>query len=421
MIEDIEKRVLLKSALIICRIRFAVAIILLMIGIFIAVIFDMRGQLPQGVLLGFFVLFYNTLGYLFLNAKKEISFQQLALITFFQINADAFVITLLTYLSGGVISPYAFLYLFPILSAGVILARFRWMVYSTTLAITILYDGFLLLEYFKVLPLPALTNIPWIQQVYANPFLITNYAILFPISLWILTGFISRAGRLIQKSRSDLEIEMKDEIADLKERLEKKLEATNAELYQKNKELASTLFARTQIEDSLKDSEEKRRLFIENAGEVIVTLDVRGTLLEVNRKALDLFGYTSKELIGKNLIQILPLVKADVKSILEAFKEGLSGNIKTDREWIVHSKKGERLCFIAHPTLIKQKGKTIGLTVILEDITKRKQAEEELKNRAKELTRMNKFMVGRELDMIELKKEVNRLFKEAGQPEKYKT
>jgi len=421
MVEDIEKRVLQKSALIICRIRYAAALLLLTIGISVAFTFDMTHQLPQGIILALSVFFYNTLGYLLLNPKDEISLRKLAAITFLQINADALVITLLIYLSGGVISPYAFLYLFPILSAGVILARFRFMAYLITIVITIFYDSLILLVYFKFLPLPTISHTPWIQQVYDNPFLLINFAILFPVSLWILTGFISRAGRLIQKSRLDLEIEMKDEISYLQERLEKKLEATNSELHQKNKELEANLTARTQIEASLLDSEEKRRLFMENAGEVIVTLDVRGKLLEVNRKGLELFGYTREEMIGKNLIQILPLIKADVKTILDAFKEGLRGNIKTDREWVVYTKNGQRLCFIAHPTLIKQKGKIIGLTVILEDITERRKAEEELKTRAEELTRMNKFMVGRELDMIELKKEINRLLKNSGQPEKYKT
>lgn len=55
------------------------------------------------------------------------------------------------------------------------------------------------------------------------------------------------------------------------------------------------------------------------------------------------------------------------------------------------------------------------------DITVRKRAEEELKKRAEELEKMNRFMVGRELDMIELKKEVNQLLKELRRPEKYTT
>jgi len=53
------------------------------------------------------------------------------------------------------------------------------------------------------------------------------------------------------------------------------------------------------------------------------------------------------------------------------------------------------------------------------DITERKKAEEELKKHTEELEKMNKFLVGRELDMIELKKEVNRLLAELGRSKKY--
>jgi inhibitor of KinA sporulation pathway (predicted exonuclease) len=46
-------------------------------------------------------------------------------------------------------------------------------------------------------------------------------------------------------------------------------------------------------------------------------------------------------------------------------------------------------------------------------------ANSELLEKMKELEKMNKLMVGRELDMIELKKEINRLLAELGRPKKY--
>ena len=46
------------------------------------------------------------------------------------------------------------------------------------------------------------------------------------------------------------------------------------------------------------------------------------------------------------------------------------------------------------------------------DITERKTTEAEIKARTEELEQMNRFMVGRELKMIELKKKVERLEKE---------
>ena len=63
---------------------------------------------------------------------------------------------------------------------------------------------------------------------------------------------------------------------------------------------------------------------------------------------------------------------------------------------------------------------------VVEDITERKKAEaelqrstKELRERNEELERFNKAVVGRELRMIELKKQTNKLSKELGQSEPY--
>jgi len=53
------------------------------------------------------------------------------------------------------------------------------------------------------------------------------------------------------------------------------------------------------------------------------------------------------------------------------------------------------------------------------DISERKRAEEVLRSTNEELSRFNRAAVGRELRMIELKKEVNELLAQAGQPQRY--
>jgi PAS domain S-box-containing protein len=58
--------------------------------------------------------------------------------------------------------------------------------------------------------------------------------------------------------------------------------------------------------------------------------------------------------------------------------------------------------------------------VVLSDITERKKAEQAVQEKMDELERFHKLTVGRELTMIELKKEVNGLLKKMGQEEKYK-
>lgn len=53
------------------------------------------------------------------------------------------------------------------------------------------------------------------------------------------------------------------------------------------------------------------------------------------------------------------------------------------------------------------------------EISNRKRAEKELKKTMNQLERFNKIAVNRELRMVELKKEINKLLEKAGEPEKY--
>jgi len=69
--------------------------------------------------------------------------------------------------------------------------------------------------------------------------------------------------------------------------------------------------------------------------------------------------------------------------------------------------------------IIPRDGKPPLLGGISIDITDRKKAEDELREKALELKRFNSMMVGRELKMVELKKEINALLISMGRPEKY--
>jgi PAS domain len=71
-------------------------------------------------------------------------------------------------------------------------------------------------------------------------------------------------------------------------------------------------------------------------------------------------------------------------------------------------------------------GQVIGASKLVRDITERKQAEEalgqsyaEIQSRAEELARFNSVAVGRELRMIELKKEINEFCQRHGEAERY--
>ena len=71
-------------------------------------------------------------------------------------------------------------------------------------------------------------------------------------------------------------------------------------------------------------------------------------------------------------------------------------------------------------------GRVTGFTEITRDLSEQKRAEEaimahseEMRVSNEELRRLNGIMEGRELRMMELKQEVNKLLRETGQPERY--
>ena len=82
-------------------------------------------------------------------------------------------------------------------------------------------------------------------------------------------------------------------------------------------------------------------------------------------------------------------------------------------------------CFDVYACRVGEPGKR-KVAIIFNDITARRQSEEALRqtyaaleSHAEELGRFNRIAVGRELRMIELKKETNELCLQKGQPARY--
>jgi PAS domain S-box-containing protein len=136
---------------------------------------------------------------------------------------------------------------------------------------------------------------------------------------------------------------------------------------------------KSQAERALRESEEKYRLVVAGASEGIVLVDLKGTVQEVNAKALELAGFERDELVGRSLAHLLPKLRMDRSAVLDAFKQSISGRHAEDKEWTIINGKGERITFIAHQSLLRKGSRPVGLSVILEDVTDRRQAEAELR------------------------------------------
>ncbi|MEW6214371.1 MAG: PAS domain S-box protein [Nitrospirota bacterium] len=172
---------------------------------------------------------------------------------------------------------------------------------------------------------------------------------------------------------------------------------------------------RKQIENMLKESESKFKILAEKS--LIGVYLIQDEIFKyVNPRLAEIFGYAVEELIDRKGPQDLTLpedwsiVKENllrrISGEVEAINYGFRGITKNNE--IIHIEVyGSRIIYNARPAVIGT----------LLDITKRKRAEEELNKKVKELEEFYNIAIGRELKMIELKEEIEKIKEEL---EKYK-
>ncbi|RLC85292.1 MAG: hypothetical protein DRJ03_12100 [Chloroflexi bacterium] len=141
---------------------------------------------------------------------------------------------------------------------------------------------------------------------------------------------------------------------------------------------------RERTEESPGESEEKYRLFVENAAEGIVLLDTKSRITDINPRAAEIAGIERQELIGKSVIQLVPLIRFDVKRALSLLKDVIRGKSLSVNEMTITNRAGEQYIIKGILNPLKKAGKIVGVSLIVEDITERKRAEEEKKRFHKE-------------------------------------
>ena len=129
------------------------------------------------------------------------------------------------------------------------------------------------------------------------------------------------------------------------------------------------------IED-LKNSKELAHLLLNNADEAHYFYSLDGKLIYINNAFEKITGYTTQELYEKNFI---PFVHPDDQEWTIKLYEGLyKGEFFEDVEYRIIKKDGEiRWCLSTWKIVLDSDGDKIGIQGKQQDITKRKQDEEE--------------------------------------------
>ena len=181
---------------------------------------------------------------------------------------------------------------------------------------------------------------------------------------------------------------------------------------------------RKRAEKALWESEERLDLAVKGTGVGLWDWMVQTGETVFNERWAEIVGYTLEALSPVSIETWITLTHPDdLKRSNELLERHFAGETEYyECETRMKHKSGEWIWVLDRGKVFEwdKDGKPIRMIGTHQDITERKRAEEELKKKNEELRRFNKLAVGRELRMIELKKEINALLEDLGKEPRYR-
>ena len=153
------------------------------------------------------------------------------------------------------------------------------------------------------------------------------------------------------------------------------------------------------IEDAVRISEDKFRGIAEQTSDLISLTDEKGTITYASPAVKLLFGYTSEEMTGRNFIDFLD--EKEIPKAFERFSKTLLKGEKTRELELLMKRKDGSLFFGELNGSVFYSGNQYGTIVVIRDISERKAAELELRNKERLLTKITDNFPNSYISIIE--------------------
>ncbi|MGA3191305.1 MAG: PAS domain S-box protein [Candidatus Bathyarchaeia archaeon] len=131
--------------------------------------------------------------------------------------------------------------------------------------------------------------------------------------------------------------------------------------------------------EAIKESEERFKSIFESVDDGLIYLDTTGRIIEINRKAVEFFGGSKEELLGKHFTKIGIFPIKEMPTLTKRFVDILLGK-RTILDITIKNKKGQAIPLECSASLSKAYDKST-IAVVARDMTERRERERLLRER----------------------------------------
>ncbi len=283
---------------------------------------------------------------------------------FFQALIDVLIIALFIYFDGGIQSPIFLAHLIPILIVSFIAGRARTIFVAGAAALS--YLVFLGLEFTGLIP-HVYTRVES-ADLHLDQYTVYTDGTFVAVFLLIVAVFVN---------------------------------FLNIDSRKMATELRKTLYSYKKLQDTYRD-------ITDNAFDLIQSANSEGSILYTNKRWKESLGYTDDE--TKNMF-ISDVLKAEDLEMYTKLIEKLKSD-KKDQQYIltyIRKNKEELLLEGSLSAKFDKNGNIISTREILRDVSEREKNKKQERQHAHDIEALNETLVGREMRMIEMRKEIEEL------------